>query len=219
MKRLVLFFVLLFWVQPVFAKTHYITDIVKITLRTGPGVDHRVMAMVKSGQPVEVIRPDDEWTLIRLPDGKEGWVLSRLLSTETPVVVLYDQLKEKYEALEKKMKAPSEIIQRLENEKTELAARLEAEKQAHEATKAAGPAARDPEADRALEKLKQEYNQLSQRYAQLEKQVSAKSKKKGLFGFLDERMIWFLIGGAVLLVGFLLGSIAKRGRRRSTIYS
>ncbi len=34
------------------AETMYVSDLVEITLRTGQGIDHKIIAMIKSGQKV-----------------------------------------------------------------------------------------------------------------------------------------------------------------------
>ncbi len=66
------------------AETMYIGDIVKITVRTGPGTEHKIITMVQSGQQVEVLQPDIHWSEVRLKNGKQGWVLNRFLTSEKP---------------------------------------------------------------------------------------------------------------------------------------
>ena len=35
--------------------------------------------MIESGQKVEVVESGQEWSIVRLLDGKEGWILNRYL--------------------------------------------------------------------------------------------------------------------------------------------
>ena len=71
------------------AASMYVTDVLQVTLRTGPSIDNKIIQMIESGQKVEVVEPGQEWSLVRLLDGKEGWVLNRyLISTETNKITL-----------------------------------------------------------------------------------------------------------------------------------
>lgn len=100
MKRFIVFFIVLFSTA-VHAETMYIDDIVKITVRTGPGIAHKIVAMIKSGERVEVLKteePDKEWSLVRITNGKEGWVLSRFLKSKEPDGLILERLKKKHNA-------------------------------------------------------------------------------------------------------------------------
>ena len=53
--------------------THaYVSDFFKITLRTGPSNDNKIIAMLPSGEPVDVLESNDDWTHVRLPERREG---------------------------------------------------------------------------------------------------------------------------------------------------
>ena len=49
-----------------------------------------------------MLETDDQWTKIRLPDGKEGWVVSRFLTSKLPCIIELEELKKKYETLKSK---------------------------------------------------------------------------------------------------------------------
>src|SRR5210317_255011 len=85
------------------AETIYVGEIIEITLRTGPGIDHKVIAMLQSGQSLEVLEAGSEWTRVRLPNEKEGYVLSRFLSKKKPNEMLLKELEKRYAALEQKV--------------------------------------------------------------------------------------------------------------------
>jgi len=84
------------------AETIYVSDLAEIAIRSGQGVDHKIIAMTKSGQQVEVLETNDQWTKIRLPDGKEGWVNNRFLTSKLPCIIELEELKKKYETLKSK---------------------------------------------------------------------------------------------------------------------
>jgi hypothetical protein len=51
----------------------------RVNLRTGPSVDHPVLAVLVHETPVYPERGEGEWTLVRTPSGQVGWVHATLL--------------------------------------------------------------------------------------------------------------------------------------------
>jgi SH3 domain protein len=77
------------------AAREYVTDSFEITLRTGLGTDKKIIRMLSSGQPVDVVSTEGEWTLVRLPGSdKEGWVVSRYLINRLPWEIQAKSLQE-----------------------------------------------------------------------------------------------------------------------------
>ena len=68
--------------QTSLAVTKYVTDEFEIMLRTGQSTQHEIRRQVKSGTPLVVLRVNDGYTNVRMPDGVEGWVLSRYLMNQ-----------------------------------------------------------------------------------------------------------------------------------------
>jgi SH3-like domain-containing protein len=64
-------------------KTVYVTDNLNLPLRTGPSSQRKVIALVKSGDEIRVLKSSNAWAKVRTANGKEGWVISRYL-TEFP---------------------------------------------------------------------------------------------------------------------------------------
>ena len=75
-------------VQKSWAETFYVTDSFRISFRSGPGIENRILKFLHSGAQVEVLETGEEWTRVRLldPEGGEltGWVLSRYLMNREP---------------------------------------------------------------------------------------------------------------------------------------
>ena len=89
------------------AGSMYVTDILKVTLRTGPSIDNKIIKLIESGQKVEVVEPGQEWSLVRIFDGQEGWILNRyLIPNETNKLNLerldaeHSNLKTKFKTIE-----------------------------------------------------------------------------------------------------------------------
>lgn len=202
---------LLLFSIPVQAETMYVSDIVKITLRSGPGADHRVLAMLQSGQGVEVLKAENEWTEVKTADGKQGWVISRLLTATKPKILLLDQTAEKNKALADqisdltiKNKELKEVNKGLENELGQLKKKLQETSLSYE----------------TLQRESAEFLALQSKYKksaqELELQVKKTNELEAEKGKLEshQNIKWFLIGAGVLLLGFLLGLSAKHQRRR-----
>ena len=85
MKR-TLFFIFLLGSSSAIAETGYITDQLKITLRSGESTTHKVVRMLPSGTAVTVLSRNSStnYAKVRMADGTTGYVLNRMLLTERP---------------------------------------------------------------------------------------------------------------------------------------
>jgi SH3 domain protein len=81
---------------------YYINDSMKITMRTGPATDRKIIALLGVGQEVEVLKSENEWTMVRLLNGKEGWVISRFLTSQTPDSIQLEALMKNHSTLQTK---------------------------------------------------------------------------------------------------------------------
>jgi len=197
-----------------FAETMYVTDVLKLTLRSGPSTEHKILSVIESGQQVEIMEPGDDWTLVRLANGKEGYVLSRYLTPEPTHNVRLEQLQSKHKAL---MQQSAELLE--EN------TRFRKESQQ-------GQLSLDNN-EKALEKLRADYEQLKagsaeyldlkEKYTTVSAQLAEQTKRadaldEELRGIeINQYIKWFLAGSGVLLVGFIVGFSARRQRRRPSL--
>jgi SH3 domain protein len=81
-------------IVPAAAQTRYVTDQLEITLRAGAGNGYRIVAMLPSGERLQVLEQNEEWTRVRTGEGRQGWVLSRYLSQTPAARATRDQLSE-----------------------------------------------------------------------------------------------------------------------------
>ncbi len=195
------------------AETMYVSDLVEITLRTGQGIDHKIIAMIKSGQKVEVLEPTDQWTRIRLPSGKEGWVVSRFLTSKLPSRIELNKLKEKHKALLALANSPYNAISKLKDENQKLKAELAVSEKTLNALKTSYETLESKSA--SLLKLQASSKNSVARFSEQQKEVERLEEE---LSKLERRryVYWFLSGAAVLFVGFLMGFSAKRQRRQSS---
>lgn len=52
----------------------------RVNLRAGPAESHRIVDVLSHATPVYPERSSGDWTLVRTPDGRVGWVFSALLN-------------------------------------------------------------------------------------------------------------------------------------------
>ena len=104
------------------AENVYVSENIRLTVRKEPGNDKKIVSILVSGDQVNVLQFGDEWTKIRLADDKEGWVLSRFLSSQMPSSVALKVLEKKYADLVAQTGTPQEDFRRLKEENEKLAA-------------------------------------------------------------------------------------------------
>ena len=198
--------------QPGWAAKAYVTDSFEITLRTGPSNEHKIIAMLFSGRPLDVLDTRGEWSQIKVSDdGKEGWVLSRYVITRLPWEVQAKKLQEDSVSLNAKLNRLQKDFADESQHRQALAAELRQKTQ-------------------ELEGLNNEYLELkkgAEGYLRLktiheatEKELKAARSELGRVTEENEALRsseqnkWFLSGALVLLCGLLIGGIAGRQQKK-----
>jgi len=85
------------------AETTFITDKISVELFSSTFQRGVLVTTVNSGAIVEVIETDGDYAKIRTPDGQEGWLHGKYLSTEKPTQVSYLQLMAKHKQLQEEL--------------------------------------------------------------------------------------------------------------------
>ncbi len=196
------------------ADTAYIVDSIKVALRSAPGNDQKSIGMTESGQAVEVIKSGEEWSLVRLGNGTEGYLLSRYLTAAAPVRFRIDQLQEKNKTLNAQAAGLLEENTRLKVENEKLAVALSAGEKELAALKGDFDTFRGEAAD--VTALKSRAAALAAELDQKKEEI-ARLESGPLAILENENLYWFLAGAAVLMIGFLAGYVVKRPRRWSTL--
>jgi len=214
MKLGVLFFACFFlMVIPAHSGSMYITDSIHVMLRTSPGFDRKIIAMPKSGTQVEVLEEIDEWARVRLPNEKEGWVLTRYLSPGPPSKEVIAKLKSENEALARQVKMLAEENTQLKIERNDLGKALSEQTMTAKALRKSFETLKEESSDflalkAAYEKTSKDLAAKTKRQAELEEKLQALQH--------TQTLRWFMGGAAVLLVGLIVGFMARRPRRRSS---
>ena len=204
--------------QQGWATKAYVIDSFEITLRTGPSNENKIIAMIFSGRPLEVLGTRGDWSQVKvLDDGKEGWVLSRYLVTRLPWEVQAKKLQEDLVSLNAKFNR----VQKEFNDESQQRQGLAAE----------------------IKRKTEELEVLSREYLELKKGAEGYLRLKTLYDAAENNMkiaqaelskvtaenenlrssqqnMWFLSGALVLLCGLLIGGIVGRQqKKRRSLYS
>jgi SH3 domain protein len=197
-----------------FAETRYVTDLLKLPLRTGASTEYKILALVESGQQLEVVEPGDNWSRVRLANGKEGYVLNRYLVGQPTSAVRLEQLQGKYTALRQQATALIEENNRFKEENKTFKSSVDSNEKALSKLEADYKELKAGAAE--FLSLKKKYQEVSTKLAEQTKRANTLDKE--LSGLeMNQYIKWFLAGSGVLLVGFIIGFSAKRGRRRPSL--
>ncbi|RZV34728.1 MAG: TIGR04211 family SH3 domain-containing protein [Chromatiales bacterium] len=206
MKRLLAIAVLATaFVGPVaFAQSAWVTDQFEITLRSGPSTSNAIQLMVGSGTRLEVLERDAEsgYTRVRTQGGTEGWVLTRYLMTEASAREQLGRLtgqltnaNSRGSSLDSQLSA---IRSEYDSAKQQIAT-LEREKAAAETELA------------EIKRTAANVLAISDQNKTLMDQLTAAQIRGDTLEQENRQLAsqttryWFMAGGLVLLVGFLLG--------------
>lgn len=217
MKKQLIFLLLLAAASALQAETQYVTDQFKVTLRSGESATHKILRMLPSGYPVEVVSSDSEsgYSMVKTRDGQTGYILTRQLM-EIPSA--RDRLVEAEQKLQELQQEPGRLSARLSKLQDEFQAlttahqQLQSEKQQLEDEL---QALKRTSANAV--RISNERNDLRKQVASLTRQ-SANLEQENRELSNDSAQRWFLIGGGVVVGGIILGLIlpSLRVRRRKS---
>jgi len=195
--------VLLLTTSAAFGATRYVTDELRISVRTGAGTQYRIVEVIGSGTRVETLETSGEWTRVRTGDDETGWVRSQYL-TEQPIAA------DRLETVRSDLQDANERIDELEASLAQTGSDNEAAQERIEALTAEKESleSRLEEAESGLElhdeneRLRERSDELEQRVERLKAETEALAERG--------RREWFMIGAGVLLGGILFGIVVTR---------
>ncbi|SMC51638.1 SH3 domain protein [Desulfocicer vacuolatum DSM 3385] len=196
---IVLVFSFVLFVGISFAETVYVGGVMKITMRRGPGTKHKIIAMVATGDSLNIVENGRDWTRVRNSAGKVGWVLTRFITRDVP-------MKRQVEVLEKKNKDLTHLLEKIKQENRDFQTTREKLAVIEDAYNRLKKKSADFLAlEAAHEEMAQAFTQQKDRILTLESRLNKEDIK------------WFLSGAGVLVVGILLGVSTRRKKHRSLL--
>ena len=194
---------------PVPAKIMYVGDITKLNVRENRGADSNIIGTLPSGEKVEVMTFSSGWTKIRFPDGTLGWVVSRYLTSDKPLGLQIEELKEQLASKHQEIEDLKAENERLKTDNQTLTSRLDENMDKLAVIQSAYSSLKDDSKDYLS--LKKKYDRLSSEITEKTSRIKALEQRVA-DTYLSNAIKWFLVGAGVLLVGFLMGNRTKRKR-------
>jgi len=204
------------------AENLYVKPSSEITMRRGQGTDFKIIAVIKDGTPVELLAEADDWAQVRLESGKEGWVLRRFLSETPPLGQQVEVLQREKQVLTQTTQTLKQRVDQLTAEKDEVEQRLSDDKAQieHDFSQCVAELTSINDDFVKLQtdtadviQTKNDLEAANTRVAELESQVSVLGQENQRLG-KTETLKWFLAGGGLLLVGWIIGMISRRSRKK-----
>lgn len=210
-----------------YAATQYVSDKLIITLRRGAGGEYMIIRTLKSGEPLEILKEKDKYYKVKSANNETGWVLKQYITPDTPKPVIITGLK-------RKIKNLNSSIAKLNKELSSIKSELKNEQGLHvgDSKKLVGKLNKANDQiyriNKKLKSITNKYNMLVKDSGDVVKTIDERDRLRRDFKSLNTEMIelrdknknltnrnivyWFVAGGFVLLVGWLMGQITKKRR-------
>jgi SH3 domain protein len=210
---LFIFLAFILFAAQALAESKYISEDFEVTLRTGPGSDRKIISLIPSGRAVEVINAGEEWSQVAY-NGKTGWVLTRYLTNKVPTALVLERLQKNHKALLEQKQALDEKLAQLSSQNQGLSQELKQTQ--NDLT----------QVNTTYESLKSEsseYLKLKSKYEKAVKDMKSAQVKADKIesDFIklssSELNKGMLYGGGLVFVGFIIGFILKRPKRRTPL--
>lgn len=216
MRKVLLALLLVLGPLSAFAATMYISDELTVPLRRGPSNGHKIInAALPSGLALEVLGEDSAagFTQVRTPNGTEGWVPTQYLTNQPSAKDRLAAANKRIETLETQLKSTRENFQDVRGARTEIEGR--ANELAKENQKLQTELAEIRRVSATAITQFQENKQLKTDNASLQTQVTQLTDRVRTLE-RNAMLRWFLAGGALVLIGLVLGAWIKSRPKRSS---
>ena len=230
LSQLMILLLLLFGLPSLLpAQTGYVSDVLFLTFREGPGDSHAVIKRLRSDTPVSILEEQEEYYKVELESKETGWVDKRFISFEAPKSLTIETLKQENKTLENKILELETQLQSIRNqiasggnESVQKIQELEISlKTAMDETKKTSLSLSDSkekydtliEQSRNIQQIVNENKALQEKNEALSAELS-EFKSKGTGPLKTDMIKWSLFGVGVLLLGWLFGHSTSISRRK-----
>ena len=198
------------------AETVYVSEDFEITMRTGPGSDRKIISLVQSGRALEILDKGEEWSKVRDPNGREGWVLNRYITPSQPCAMVLGRVRQDFDVLTAKYEDLKGNFDQLNSQKKATDADLSQNQKDRDELSTAYETLKKDSAD--FLKLKQRHKQVTADL-EAEKTLAAKLDEENMQLKRSRIIQWVLTGGGIMLLGFFIGLFSSSRRKsRSSLY-
>lgn len=180
-----------FFLQPGFAKTGYVSDMLLLTFRQGPGDFFDVTKTIQSNTPVKILEEKNGFYQVKLKSGETGWVDKNFITFALPKTIVIEKLKQQNQDLQASLK-------KIEQEKEAISNSL----------------SKSRKKDDIQTELSEDIKKIAQKNKILEKKL-ATMKAENKNQFKTDMIKWFLAGFGVLFLGWIIGQSVSLKKDRS----
>jgi len=209
------------------AKTQYVSDQLIINMREGKGNEYKIIKMLTAGTPLEIIEESQQYLKVRTQNGQEGWVLKQYITLETPKKEIIAGLEKEIARLKTKLEnyqkdkdslqdelktAKADYSDRIKNLNQSISgSREEAEQTSKELKEVSEKYNTLVEQSKNIIELTHDRDRLKAANNRLSTETEHLRKENSRLKYL--RLIWwFLAGGGVFFVGWIIGSVSRKKR-------
>lgn len=218
------------------AETGYVSDMLILTMRNGPGSNYNVVQTLRSNAALKILERGKTYFRVKTVEGDEGWVDKQYITLKIPKVMIIDTLNLKITNLEKSLAASQAsntsfssgadaIAQKYQEQIVSLETSFKESQAENKALQGANTrlesAGRELKIAMDVLKSSAESGGLITENEALKKQVETLSQKLNAITAsgnepLKTGMIkWFVSGAGVLLAGWLMGKSMTGSRKKS----
>lgn len=213
------------------AKNGWVSDMLLLTFRQGPGNAYAVEKTLVSNTPLVILDEQNDFYKVKLQSGEAGWVDKKFIIFEPPKAILLDQAKMQINELETQITKLSQEIEiqkeqlnstqtKYSNSLNPLENSLKQSRSENKQLKQELAGAREKyrtliEQSKNIKQIVDENKQLTRENNQFAARIKS-LEGQGRNMFKTAMIKWFLAGVGVLLLGWLIGqsvSSKRRGRR------
>ena len=193
------------------AKYLYVIPTAEIPLRSGKGNEYRVVAVIINGSRVQLLKEDGDWAMVCTSNKKKGWMPKRYLSSSLPLKDVVASLRVERNQLKKQTTEVSGQLAEASEARNQYEQELKACILDRDQIRKSYDSLKEDAADvinfkQALSETAEELQEVKHKY------TIAQQENEHLRD--NSRIKWFLAGGGILIVGWIIGLITTRGRKR-----
>ena len=212
-------------------KTAYVSDVLILTVRTGPGKTFEIFKTIESNEQLLILEEKGNYSKIQLSNGDIGWVQSQYLTFKTPDNIIIAKLKRKIQNLIIKNNLQEKNIEILSRKSKDNQTVLLDEKNKLKTMLSQSIADKNNCIEK-YSKIKKNYNDLLKKsktvVAISKENENLKESNKELLDKLEDleyknktllkigMIKWFLSGAGVIFLGWIIGRSVTIRRPRSS---
>lgn len=201
-----------------YAETGYISDQLIVTVRSGKGNEYKVLETLPTATPVEILETDKTYVKVITQKGTEGYIQRHYVSKAIPKSVQISQLRNEITTLEQKIQSDQQSLQAsasdvntYQQQISDLSQQLKQARKENEQVNSEYETLLS-KSDNVLS-LSTENDRLIEENRLLNSELLLLREENQ--NFHRSNMIqWFLAGGGVLFLGWIMGKFSRKKQRR-----